>query len=170
METTKLNSNVSKKGINLNNTKTKETFLDAKKEAIKNDLKIENLDFLKDLDNLNLKTNVDKLKVSTKGENNGNYLYKYELKNDLTHDEKTILRRKLRKQKNAICTNIILYKEKKQIENLKISVSKFLEFYKKEFILNDFSITSFCAKNTDEKNLNLYNDALSIVKILKDKI
>jgi hypothetical protein len=162
----------SKKGstINLTTKNANEAFLNAKKDSIKNDTKIENFDFLKDLDNLNLKTNVDTLKqVSTKVLNNGNYLYKYELL-DLDSEEKTSKRKKLRREKKSICSNIVYFKSKKEIENLKNSVSKFLDFYKKEFILNDFSINSFCAKNTDDENKNLFIDALEIVKILKDKI
>lgn len=155
--------------INLTSKEANNAFIEAKKEALKNDTSI-SLDFLKELDKLNLKTKEEDLKKeSTKGANNGNYLYKYELLN-LNSDEKTTKRKNLRKQKNAICNNLILAKKAKNVEKLKLYLNTFLDFYKKEFILNDFSLNSFCAKNTDDKHKNLYSDALEIVKLIKDKI
>ena len=150
-------SNDSKKVINLTTKENQKKYLDAKKDSIKNDTKIENLDFI------TLKNSVDKIKVSERNEKGNRFkMYKFEYQN-LSEKETKSLRRKLRNERDILVENTILNFQKDNIANVKNLISKFKDFYLKNYNLNDYSVISLSSNNRDDSTTQKIETFLKIV-------
>jgi len=77
------------------------------------------------------------------------------------------IRTKIRNKRNNFANNIILYKNNKDIENLKKEINLFDKFYKETFILNDYSLKSISSNNRDADIEILLNSMLNIIKVFK---
>jgi hypothetical protein len=87
----------------------------------------------------------EKNSTSTKDKN---FIYKFQLlDNKLTEKESKKLRSKMRRNLSNIINEIIIDNRKET--NLK-NVSKFIEFYKENYIVNDFTVKSIT--NSSEEN------------------
>jgi hypothetical protein len=90
-------------------------------------------------------------------------IYKYSDEMIQKNDESLFkkFRKNIRKEKHNICVSILTNAKEKNIVELNKSIETFMIFYKKNFIINDFSLENF--SNTD-KNKDIYSLALEIVK------
>jgi hypothetical protein len=134
------------------------------------------------LDKLN-KIDTSKIKVkekknSDKRSNTDFYKYQFLFKSiyDLDFnliDKETFkikgqrIRTKIRNKRNSFANNIILYKNNKDIENLKKEVKSFIKFYLETYVLNDFSLKSISSNNRDKETTFLLSSMLDIVKLIK---
>lgn len=123
----------------------------ATKKEISKNVKNENLE--------NATKEILKNKISVTSEKS--FLYKFQIEEkDLTDKQKKSKRVKLRKQLKNLVDKIIITKDKeKQKENIK----NFIDFYKFNYILNDFSIESLTHK-TNELDLQDYTIVLNLCK------
>lgn len=87
-----------------------------------------------------------------------NFLYKFQLEGKLEHKEEKRKRNKIRRDLKLIVNKIIL--DKKGDKEL---IKEFKDFYKKNFILNDFSLKSL-TNVTDPDTIDDYTKVLNIVK------
>lgn len=78
-------------------------------------------------------------------------------------------RTKIRKERNTILENVITSYQLEDKEVLKTSIKSFLDFYKKEYVKNDFEITSLARLNSDKNTLTKIKIVLKIVKDSKIK-
>jgi hypothetical protein len=149
-------STTEKKVLNLNTKENQKKYLDAKKDSIKNDTKIENLDFI------TLKNSVSKIKVvekNTKG--NRNKMYKFEYSN-LSKQQTKSLRTKARNERNIFLNNLILNFQKDNISECKKIVKEFKDFYIKTYVLNDYSVISLSNNNRDKDTTILIETFLKV--------
>jgi hypothetical protein len=118
----------------------------------------------KNLDAATKKAIINKSKKEEKRETTvkeKNFLYKFQLEETkLTDKESKKKRNKIRRNLQLIVNKIILDKKK---VNIKENVQEFLNFYKANYILNDFTLKSLTNKN-DEITLKEYSDVLHICK------
>jgi hypothetical protein len=77
------------------------------------------------------------------------------------------IRTKIRNKRNAFANNIILYKNNKDIENLKKEVKSFIKFYLETYVLNDYSLKSISSNNRDKETTFLLSSMLDIIKLIK---
>ena len=91
-------------------------------------------------------------------------IYKYPTELTAKNDESLFkkFRKNLRKDKYNFCVNIVTFAKENKITELKKEIESFMQFYKTNFIINDFNIDNF--SNT-EKNKTLFALALNIVQL-----
>ena len=155
----KVVSNEAKKVLNLNEAKNKDIVLKAKKEAIKEGTKFN----FKDLDFVNLRKETEKIKVSKSSKSlTKNFLYKFE-RLELDTKKQKSLRVKIRKNLTNKIDNIIYYFNEQNEKDLILSIKDFKDFYLDTYVLNDYSITSICANNTDVDKIKKIEMVLKIV-------
>lgn len=124
------------------------------------------------LNSKEIKNKLSKSKVKEVSNNIKSDMFKYPIEWDkLSKEDKSkkskSFRTSARKKRNQFSNNVILFAKSKRIDELKKEIKNFNIFYKKTYSLNDYSLLSFCRKNSDDdtkENLNLF---LSIVKQLK---
>lgn len=154
------NTNKKETILNLNDEKNKKAFLELKKESIKNESKIENLDLQ------NLRNKLANIKVKETNSTNNAKMYKFESLNLGEAKEKS-LRSKYRKICNTFANNIIKYFQKENEIELKKEIKNFNKFYLETYILNDYSIVSIRRNNRDKDIELLLNSMLEIIKLYK---
>ena len=88
-------------------------------------------------------------------------IYKEEIFSELSDKEKKIARKKFRNTMLSLSESLTQEKDKTRLEKLKKS---FLDFYKKAYKVNDFSLSSVCSENMKETNKEILKKALQIVK------
>jgi hypothetical protein len=98
-----------------------------------------------------------KLKVQER-----NFLYSFERLN-LSDKESKRNRTKLRRDLKLLVNNITICKDKEKLKEL---TNNFINFYKTNYILNDFSIESL----TKKTNLDEIADYLKVLQIAKDSL
>lgn len=151
-----------KKVLDLTNPQNKKAFIDAQKNAIKNETKID----LKAIDFNNLKNKIKVSNIKVKETIEKTKMYKFESTIvDLKELKK--LRSKMRNKRNAFANNIILNFQKENVENLIKEVNNFDKFYKENYILNDYSLISISSNNRDKETEILLTSMLNIIKELK---
>ncbi len=95
------------------------------------------------------------LKTKTKEKN---FLYKFQVdEKGLNEKQQKKNRNKLRRQLENICNKFVT-----NVKDVDANTKEFISFYKKNYILNDFSIESLSNSNSSRKEDIL--NALSIVK------
>lgn len=139
-----------------------ETLKNAKKNVITK--KVDNA-ILKTLETNILKSkekiNKDKIRVTTSKEKN--FIYKFQLDGSINEKEQKKKRNKLRRNLKNIVNTIIVANMKK--ENLEV-LTDFLNFYKSNYILNDFTLKSI----TNSSDLDLKNDLELILNLCQKKM
>lgn len=88
-------------------------------------------------------------------------IYKEEIFSELSDKEKKVARKKFRNTMLSLSESLTQEKDKTRLEKLKKS---FLDFYKKAYKVNDFSLSSVCSENMKETNKEILKKALQIVK------
>ena len=88
-------------------------------------------------------------------------LYKEEIFSELSEKEKKVARKKFRNTMLSLSESLTQEKDKTRLEKLK---KAFLDFYKKVYKVNDFSLSSVCSENMKETNKEILKKALQIVK------
>jgi len=88
-------------------------------------------------------------------------IYKEEIFSDLSDKEKKVARKKFRNTMLSLSETLVQEKDKTRLEKLK---KAFLDFYKKAYKVNDFSLSSVCSENMKETNKDTLKKALQIVK------
>lgn len=73
-------------------------------------------------------------------------------------DEKKQRRKKIRNLAENFCKAILQSPENEQLKK------DFLEFYKQCYLINDFSVSSICSKNTDSLQIDNYKRMFEILK------
>lgn len=73
-------------------------------------------------------------------------------------DEKKQRRKKIRNLAENFCKAILQSPNNEQLK------SDFIEFYKNCYIINDFSVSSICSKNTDSLQIDNYKKMMEILK------
>ncbi len=155
------NVNTDKKIVNLNDATTKEKFVNAKKESIKNGIDLNSLDFL------NLETSLKNVNVTkSKNVNERHFIYKFE-RDGLDSQKAQSKRTKIRKQINSKIDNIIFYAKEKDKDNLEKSVKEFKEFYLETYILNDYSLNSIYANHVEQIKKDKLSLAFKIIALIK---
>jgi len=87
-----------------------------------------------------------------------NFIYKFQIADKkLSDKDAKKYRNKLRRKMQNIVNSIIISKDKKE------GIKEFISLYKKEYILNDFSIESF-SNSSDETKKEEFVKVLLIVK------
>ncbi len=74
---------------------------------------------------------------------------------------KKVARKKFRNTILSLSESLTQEKDKTRLEKLK---KAFLDFYKKVYKVNDFSLSSVCSENMKETNKEILKKALQIVK------
>ena len=151
----KVVDNKSQKGIDNN----KKNAIENAKEKIKNSTSI-----FENADVINIEKIASKIKVSEKSEKA--LMYKFERTTTTTKEQKK-LRQKIRNKRNYFADNIVLQFQKKNESELKKFVSQFDDFYKKEYILNDYSLLSLSSNNRDKDTEEKLNAMLQIIALVK---
>lgn len=149
--------------VNLTTSENKEKFFNAKKKSIKNESEIK-LDFTK-IDFINLEKTTSKLKANSTS-NKGNFMYKFELMNNLTDQQKKSLRRKIRSKRKDLISSFLKSVSLKDKDLILKSFKEFKTFYFKNCIVNDFTINSIASKNSDKETIELIVIFLNVVKQL----
>lgn len=139
----------------------KENVIAKRKKEIKGEKNslFENIDFM------NLEKKVSTLKVKETISKDVQKMYKFE-KESLDAKQQKRLRTKMRNQRNKFANNVILHFQKKNEVELKKEVNSFTNFYKENYILNDFSLLSISSNNRDKDTETLLNSFLEIVKLV----
>lgn len=88
-------------------------------------------------------------------------IYKEEIFSELSDKEKKVARKKFRNTLLSLSESLTQEKDKTRLEKLK---KAFLDFYKKAYKVNDFSLSSVCSENMKETNKEILKKALQIVK------
>lgn len=88
-------------------------------------------------------------------------VYKEEIFSELSDKEKKLARKKFRNTLLSLSESMVQEKDKTRLEKLK---KAFLDFYKKAYKVNDFSLSSVCSENMKETNKEILKKALQIVK------
>lgn len=88
-------------------------------------------------------------------------IYKEEIFSELSDKEKKIARKKFRNIILSLSESLTQEKDKTRLEKLK---KAFLDFYKRVYKVNDFSLSSICSENMKETNKEILKKALQIVK------
>jgi len=89
-------------------------------------------------------------------------MYKHLSPNASAKDQKKFRSKQRRKLQNH-CDAILIAKKQNKKEELTKLVSAFIKFYKSDYILNDFSLSSLY-QGSKEIKVSEYNDLLKIVK------
>lgn len=88
-------------------------------------------------------------------------IYKEEIFSELSDKEKKVARKKFRNTILSLSESLVQEKDKTRLEKLK---KAFLDFYKKVYKVNDFSLSSVCSENMKETNKEILKKALQIIK------
>lgn len=88
-------------------------------------------------------------------------IYKEEIFSELSDKEKKVARKKFRNTILSLSESLTQEKDKIRLEKLK---KAFLDFYKRVYKVNDFSLSSVCSENMKETNKEILKKALQIVK------
>lgn len=125
-----------------------------------NDDNLLNLD-LENLDNANFDLLINEVSknIKQKKETSKDRMYKIEV------DKK--VRQTLRKKRNKFIDNVLFFQSQKMNKELKNEIDLFNEFYKEIYILNDYSLNSFCQNNSDNETKIKSKLFLQIVKNFK---
>lgn len=129
------------------------------------------------MSNVNVKSNLESLLKDAQSinisENKGGKSRESIYKNlsSLPSVEQKKMRTKLRRKGDNLCIALISsFKREKGIkEDTKKDASNLMQFYKENFILNDFSLSSFCSDNRNEGDKKIYQLALNILKDIYSK-
>jgi phosphoenolpyruvate synthase/pyruvate phosphate dikinase len=96
-----------------------------------------------------------------------NYLYRFQLENSIADKKNKLSAKDEKKKRNKIRRDLKLFANKFFVEKNKEEIKKlsreFISFYKKEYILNDFSLKSL-TNVTDELAIQDYERVLKIAK------
>lgn len=123
-------------------------------EILQNDLSkldSENLELL--ISQMQEKAKKEKLVKGQKGKSS---IYRIEVN--------TKIRRKLRNERNSLIMDIL-----NNSKNPKIQIENFDKFYKETYILNDYSLESFCSSNSDKNSQSFLKLGLEVIKRFKSK-
>ena len=91
------------------------------------------------------KTKKEKKKKEEKKKEKDSFLYRFQLDNvKRSYNEEKQLRNKLRRKCINLMNSIITEKEKTE------SIKEFISFYKKEYVINDYSIESITSSSKEE--------------------
>ena len=139
----------------------KNATIEKRKEQIKNSQNsiFDNVDFM------NLEKKVSSIKVKESITKEAQKMYKFEL-SKLDAKQQKRERTKLRNKRNKFANNVILHFQKKNESELRKEIDLFKEFYKANYILNDYSLISLSSNNRDEDTKILLNSFLDIVKLI----
>lgn len=74
---------------------------------------------------------------------------------DINTDKGKRFRNKLRNEMQRFCNNIFVYAKTKNAESLQSEIEKFKVFYKKNYRINDFSLSSISNTKNEAKEANL---------------
>ena len=151
------------------NVTTTSKLNDAKNVVIekrKNQIKNSTSNIFENVDFMNLENKISKLNVKEKISFDKQKMYKYPIECTTSEQQKKF-RTKMRNQIKRFSNNIILSYQKKNEIELKKEVKSFNDFYKENYILNDYSIISISSNNRDKETLLLIEPMLEIVKLLK---
>lgn len=108
---------------------------------------------------------LENLQISEKSGNlNGSREAIYNVPKGLSMEGRKKFRSKMRKTTDKHLYNIAFSAKQKDAEALKLSIDNFLDFYRKEFIRNDFSVASVRSRITNEADKQVYQIALAICK------
>lgn len=147
---------------NINPTSAKKVSETKKVSEIKKtnleNLNLDSINFDKIEKNIKVSDNVKEKSKSAKKE-----IYKNKPSDKNKHKS---FRQQMRTKRMKFENNIQLYYKENQNENLKKELKNFLEFYKSEYVLNDFSVYSLVDSNTDTDKLKDTETFLKIVKQL----
>lgn len=91
-----------------------------------------------------------------KGQKGKSSIYKIEVD--------TKIRRKIRNERNQLFMDIL-----NNSKNPKIQIENFDKFYKETYILNDYSLESFCSLNADKNTKEFLKLGLEVIKRFKSK-
>ena len=123
--------------------------------AVVESKKISAKDILSNLQNETvglLKTNLGTKKAT---------IYKENIFENCSDKEKKSLRKKLRNILYSLCSSLIEEKEETKKKKL---ISSFNDFYKKVYIINDYSLQSVCNENLKTEKKDILQQALDICK------
>ena len=123
--------------------------------AVVESKKISAKDILSNLQNETvglLKTNLGTKKAT---------IYKENIFENCSDKEKKSLRKKLRNTLYSLCSSLIEEKEETKKKKL---ISSFNDFYKKVYIINDYSLQSVCNENLKTEKKDILQQALDICK------
>lgn len=108
---------------------------------------------------------LENLQISEKSGNiAGNREAIYNVPKGLSMEGRKKFRSKMRKTTDKHLYNIAFSAKQKDAEALKNAIDNFLDFYRKEFIRNDFSVASVRSRITNEADKQVYQIALAICK------
>lgn len=88
-------------------------------------------------------------------------IYKDEIFTDCNEKEKKSLRKKLRNMLFSCATSLLNEKNK---ENQKALIKAFNDFYKKCYLINDYSLNSVCNENLKTEKKEILSNALNLCK------
>jgi hypothetical protein len=120
--------------------------------------KINLAQFASKLENVQLKSKKEKSVI---------YRYPETMKDDQKKgDEGKKFRNSLRNRLKSLCNNILYYTKTDNIEKLQENIKSFEAFYKANYTLNDYSISSITNSEKREKDIELM---IEIIKSVKSK-
>lgn len=154
------NETLTKKANEMKN----ESLKNESEKIVKNNFENVSDDFIKNLDSLNLE-NLEKINLkndySHKVGNKKDNLYKNK---PIEKEQQRNFRHKMRDDRKKFENKIGFFYKNNDSENLKKEIKLFLDFYKKEYVLNDFSLNSLVYPNADEKTKEDTTEFLTILK------
>jgi len=158
-----MSKNASSKNVNVNTTNNKQTiFADSKdKVEIKNG--IVKINFSK------FKHEVENKIFEKKSKTDRNTLYNYE-NNDIKKEEINLpkgksFRRKMRADLEKFANNIGFAYQREETENLLEEIKSFDNWYKKNFLLNNYKIDSLSNANEEKSK---FKDILFMLQVIND--
>lgn len=166
MKATAKNQNVTKNEILTKkaNEMKNESLKNQNEEIVKNNLETISDDFIKNLDSLNLES-IEKITLkndySHKVGNKKDNLYKNK---PIDKEQQKKFRQKMRKLRESFQNKICFLYSQNDSENLKKEIKNFLEFYKNEYVLNDFSLNSLVYPNADGQTKEKTTEFLTVLK------
>jgi len=107
------------------------------------------------------------LKDKPKKVKQDSHIYKEAIYGALNAKDKKTYRRKARKSRNKFIKLIPTLKGAKHKEELKAQAALFNKFYKATYKLNDLSIVSLCAMNSDQDTKEGIKSMLNVLKKMK---
>lgn len=124
---------------------------------------------LNNLDSLLNKVNIKEIKEKRSKES----IYKLDSYNTFFNTDVTVItkkeRTKIRRTRNKLIDNIFYFAKEKDNELLNKELKSFQSFYKTIYILNDYSLNSLCANNSDNETKVKIKTFLELLKVFKIK-
>lgn len=122
----------------------------------------------KQLESVNLNQFADRLKgIDLKVKKSKETIYIYPdgwTKEKINSDEGKRFRNGLRNRLKSLCNNILYYAKTQDLEKLQDYAKQFDSFYKKNYRINDLSISSITNSEKREKDIELMIEILKSIK------